>query len=181
MVPESDVESLATDLQLSPEDVRSIMHITTKQDSIGAIRRLADLHSWTFNEAKSYVDRVRRRLVELGYLDDVRILQEIQYGPVQPYLHADGHILSSKVVGDGQASEQASVRLDVAPFTFVYPAGAPNYSKVKEALLTGGKLKVWSRPGDGLSANSTLHIRQLEKDGQVLVWYADTAPYYDQR
>jgi hypothetical protein len=128
MVSETVADMVARDLHLSPEDVRAIIPIATKPDSLGAIRRLADLHSWTVNEAKSYVDRVGRRLVELGHVDDLRIAQEIKYGPVQPYLHADGNVMSATVDREGQANERVSVRLDVAPFAFDYPIGAPNVS-----------------------------------------------------
>jgi hypothetical protein len=180
MVPETEVQLLARDLRLSSDDVRAIISIAMKQSSPTELRRLTDLHSWTVNEASSYIDQMRRRLVELGFLDDLRIAQEIRCGPVEPYLQAEGRVESGTVEREGQPHERIYIRLDVAPFTFDYPLGAPNYAKIKEAVLTPGILKISARASNNVRANSTLRIRQLEKDGQVLVWFADTGAYFNE-
>lgn len=180
MLPESVVHAVARELGLRPEEVRAIVRSRVPRDRWpGTIRRLADACSWTYNEALLNVDRVRHRLVEAGLLDDLRTMQDLRYGPPAGSFQAVGRVTSATLDQGGRPDERVSVRLRGVPFRFFYPAGAPGYSQVKEALLAGGDVRVWSHSDQPLHASSRVPIRQLEKDGRVLIWYADSAPYFD--
>lgn len=177
LLPESTLRSVAGNLGLRPEEVRAIVRSGALQDgSSEAIRRLADACSWTYNETRFNVERVRRWLVELGLLDDLRTLQDLRYGPPAESLQAEGRIASVTVERKGRPDERVTVSLRAVPFRFFYSAGAAGYPEVKEALLAGGEVRIWSHLP---RAAAVLPIRQLERDGKVLIWYADTAPYFD--
>jgi hypothetical protein len=179
VLPEKALESLASDLRLSPQEVHAVVDaIVAESGSPAAIRRLAHTWAWTYNEAEFNVDRARRLLVAWGYLEDPSVEQQLRRGPPDSFAHARGPVVNAEVADGGSPREQVRVRLAVAPFTFVYPIGAPNYDAVKHALLSGGVVRIWSAPGELVPGGPGARIWQLEQGAQTIVWYSDTAPYF---
>jgi hypothetical protein len=179
IVPDRAVESLANDLRLNREDAKALVEaISVGASTPAVIGQLAHSRAWTYNEAEFYIGSALRFLVQRGYVEDSWTEQQIQRGPPPTFVQACGPVARAAVDDEGGAHEQVRARLAVAPVTFVYPAGAPNFGLVRDALLSGGVVRVWTAPAEIKGQGSVVRIWQLEKEGQTIVWYSDTAAYY---